>query len=149
MQPERYLNKYVAMMVEVPICEYCWGPPSSTSSMHVCPHFDNPGGHSQCELGFSPVMYSNKAGVFKPKECLELKPYKEVLSQTGFYRTDGDGHGYVVPEVEIGGFDTLLNQIDDCLDEDLIYKLYDTFNAIYDKYRVEGELSKMRIIMDT
>jgi len=60
------MYKKVLMPIIVPDNDYCWDG-------HVsCDHFDNPGGHGQCDLDFDPKK--TREGIYlKPKECQELE----------------------------------------------------------------------------
>lgn len=57
----------------------------------------------------------------------------------GYFRTDDDGHNYLVPEKEVKAFDTAIEQIEKAAEYDTRwYDLINTFNEIYGKYRIDG-----------
>ena len=59
------------MPIDVCVGDYCW------DGKRVCGHFDNEGGHGNCDLGMD--VDSDKTGYYpKPKECLELKQAENV-----------------------------------------------------------------------
>lgn len=62
-------KKTVLLPLEVPDSAYCW----EFSTHNVCQYYDNEGGHSSCDMGFSISMKDKINGVPKPKECMELK----------------------------------------------------------------------------
>lgn len=67
------MKKLIIFPVEVPDGDYCW---EHTGDREICAHFDNPGGHAQCTLGFGELVQI-KDGVLKPRKCLAGKEYKE------------------------------------------------------------------------
>jgi hypothetical protein len=59
--------KIVKLDILVPDSDYCF------DGKECCPHFNNEGGHGQCELNIGRIAdYSVEKGYKKPKECLEL-----------------------------------------------------------------------------
>jgi len=59
--------KKVLYSIEVPSGNYCWQHPGET-----CPNFNNDGGHSNCLVGFYPVI-DVADGVLKAPYCAELR----------------------------------------------------------------------------
>jgi hypothetical protein len=74
--------------------------------------------------------------------------------KVGYLRGDGDGHQYVIPEDEVESFDRDTELLDGYTYDEMmrVYgdkdNLYDLFDDAFSKYRVEGELYNMKIIMD-
>jgi len=67
--------KLVKHIIKVPLGHHCW---SWTGRGTICGYFDNEGGHSTCDLGFSPLKDSTD-GVLKPSECDELENINEEV----------------------------------------------------------------------
>jgi len=60
----------VLMPIKVPTSDHCW------DGMTVCDHFDNEGGHPDCDLNLddASLKYNAKTGIVaKPPRCLELE----------------------------------------------------------------------------
>jgi hypothetical protein len=62
-------KKTVLYKIKVPDGKYCWEhlPPHE-----ICEHFNNEGGHSECELGFCGLKDIDE-GVIKSPECSKLQ----------------------------------------------------------------------------
>ena len=67
-------KKIVSYPIKVPDGKFCWdrNPP-----YEICEHFDNEGGHSVCELGFSSLK-DKPDGVVKAEVCSTLKVIGKV-----------------------------------------------------------------------
>ena len=63
----------------------------------------------------------------------------------GYLREDNEGNRYVIPEELIDDFECYCLQGLDYSDN---YKLFDEFEEKFNKYVVEGDLFKLKIIMD-
>ena len=67
----------------------------------------------------------------------------------GYYRKDGAGNEYIIPEEIIEEFEEDKNRIHEIeYFTDEWYGVLDNFSAKYDQYIVEGELYNMKIIME-
>ena len=65
----------------------------------------------------------------------------------GYYRQDGAGNEYIIPEEIIEEFEEDKNRIHEIeYFTDEWYGVLDNFSAKYDQYIVEGELYNMKII---
>lgn len=67
----------------------------------------------------------------------------------GYLRHDDSCHDYVIPEDEIKEFDALMDRFYEApADEDEWYDICDEIDNRFGKYRVDGELQDMRIVLD-
>jgi len=67
------LYKTVLLPIKVPVGDYCWEP---TPPHTICDHFDNEGGHPNCNLDLGLLKYEKEDGVLKPEKCRLLKEAK-------------------------------------------------------------------------
>ena len=67
----------------------------------------------------------------------------------GYIRSDDSGHRYLVPEDIVVAFDALLNQMGS-VDEDSerFYDLCDDFERDYGKYRLDGGVENLKVLME-
>lgn len=65
--------KIVLLPIEVANGDFCWGG----NENRICPHFDNEGGFSSCDLGFDIPKHNELGWIPKPIECLKLQERKD------------------------------------------------------------------------
>jgi len=67
-------KKIVSYPIKVPDGMYCW---ERIAPYEICEHFDNEGGHSVCEFGFSSLK-DKTDGVVKAEICSTLKEIGKI-----------------------------------------------------------------------
>jgi hypothetical protein len=68
------LFKTVALPIEVPDGDFCFGGKSQSGHIITCGNFDNDGGHPTCRFNlFWDAKYDKENRIPRPKKCLELK----------------------------------------------------------------------------
>ena len=73
------MYKKVSLPIEVPDNIYCWDWQSDSKDFSICPHFENEGGWSRCDIMPLREFMSlrNGSGSFiKPEQCRELEEIK-------------------------------------------------------------------------
>ena len=66
----------------------------------------------------------------------------------GFLRQDESSHWYAVPSDKISEFDAKSDIICDCDDTETLYAEVDEFNLLFSKYRLNGGISNVKVILE-